>query len=244
MKELLNKIHLGDSLKLIKQLPDNSIDLIVTDPPYQIDNTNAGGNSKLSKSFQKMNDEIQELNIIDGFDLKLLDELVRVNKKINMYFFCNKAQIPMYLDYFVNNLGCSFDILKWVKTNAVPTFNNKYLSDTEYCLYFRKGGYCNPENYKDASTLFVDPINTIDKKQYKHPTIKPIELVNRLIKNSSKKSEIILDPFIGSGTTANACIQLDRQFIGYEIDKKYHAIACERAERAKGNFGLFEGVQF
>ena len=123
MKEFLNKIHLGDSVELIKQLPNDCIDLVLTDPPYQIDNTKAGGNSKLAKSFQKMNNEIEDLNIVNGFNLELLDELVRVNKKINMYFFCNKAQIPMYLEYFVNSeLSCSFDIIKWVKTNAVPTF--------------------------------------------------------------------------------------------------------------------------
>ena len=130
-----------------------------------------------------------------------------------------------------------------VNTNEVPTYNNKYLSDTEYCLYFRKGGYCNPENYRDASTLFIEPINITNKKQHLHPTIKPIELVKRIIKNSSKQDQIILDPFMGSGTTANACIHLERQFIGYEIDEKYHAIACERVERAKGNFGLFEGLK-
>lgn len=239
MKDKLNKIHLGDSLALMKQLPDSCIDLIVTDPPYQIDNTNAGGNSELSKSFQKMNTEIEALNIVNGFNEEILDECVRVSKKINMYFFCNKAQIPMYLYYFVNGLGCSFDIIKWVKTNAVPTYNNKYLSDTEYCLYFRKGGYCNPKNYKDASTLYVDSINVIDKKSYLHPTIKPLDLVKRIIRNSSKENDIVLDCFMGSGTTANACIQLDRQFIGYEIDKKYHSIACERVKGAYGNVGLF-----
>ena len=242
LQGVINKIHLGDSLELLKLLPDNCTDLVVTDPPYQIDNTKAGGNSKLAKSFQKMNDEIEDLNIVNGFNSEILDQLVRVSRKINMYFFCNKAQIPMYLDYFVRDLNCSFDIIKWVKTNAVPTFNNKYLSDTEYCLYFRKGGYCNPENYKDASTLYVDSINVTDKKDYLHPTIKPLDLVKRIIRNSSKKNDVIIDPFMGSGTTANACIQLDRQFIGYEIDPKYHEIACERAERAKGNFGLFEGM--
>lgn len=243
MKDILNKIHLGDSLELMKQLPDNCVDLIVTDPPYQINSTKAGGKSNLAKSFQKVNDEIEDLNIVNGFNKEILDQLVRINKKVNMYFFCNKAQIPMYFDYFVRDLGCSFDIIKWVKTNAVPTFSNKYLSDTEYCLYFRKGGYCNPENYKDASTLYIDPINITDKKDYQHPTIKPLNLIKRIIKNSSKKNEIIIDPFMGSGTTANACINLDRQFIGYEIEPKYHAIACERVERAKGNFGLFEGLE-
>jgi len=234
-------IH-GDSLEVLKTLEDNSIDLIVTDPPYQIDNTKAGGNSSLAKSFQNMNNEIENLNITKGFNLKILDELVRVNKKINMYFFCNKAQIPMYLDYFVKGLDCSFDIIKWVKPNAVPTYNNKYLSDTEYCLYFRKGGYCNPQNYQDASTLYMDNINMQDKKLYKHPTIKPIKLIEKLIRNSSKIGDIVLDPFLGSGTTVNACINLNRKYIGIEINEEYYKIAKDREQRALGNTGLFKEI--
>jgi len=239
MKELMNSIQLGDSLAIMKQIPDKSIDLIVTDPPYQINSTKTGGKSNFAKSFQKMNNEIDALNIVSGFNLKILDELVRINTRINMYFFCNKAQIPMYLDYFVNKLGCSFDIIKWVKNNAVPTFNNKYLSDTEYCLYFRKGGYCNPKNYKDASTLYLDSINTVDKKDYGHPTIKPLNLIKRLIRNSSNENDVVLDPFLGSGTTIAACINLNRQYIGIEIDETYYKIACERRDRAIGKVGLF-----
>ena len=81
------KLLLGDCLPQLKELKDNSVDLIVTDPPYEIGNTKAGGNTKLAKSMQKMNDEIDKLDIVSGFDLKVLDELVRINKNINMYFF-------------------------------------------------------------------------------------------------------------------------------------------------------------
>jgi len=180
------ELKVGDCLLHLKSIKDNSIDLIVTDPPYEINNTTAGGSSKLCGRIQSMNDEIDNLDIVNGFDLKILDELVRINKNINMYFFCNKAQLPMYFDYFVTGLGCSFDLIKWVKTNSMPTYNNKYLSDTEYCFYARKGGYCNPETYEDASTLYQSPLNKDDKKHYKHPTIKPINLIEKLIRNSIK----------------------------------------------------------
>lgn len=127
-------------MDLFSQIPDQSVDLIVTDPPYHIDNTDAGSNSKLSKRYNSLMGELQDSEIVSGFDLRILDEMVRVMRKINIYIWCNGKQIPMYIDYFVKKLGCAFDILVWIKTNAAPLFNNKYLTDKEYCLYFRRGG--------------------------------------------------------------------------------------------------------
>jgi len=218
----------GDCLERMKEIPDGSVDLILTDPPYNIKNTKAGGKSALAKSMQMMNDEIKNANIVNGFDALILDEMVRVCKNINIYLFCNKSQLPMYFDYFVTNLGCSFDLIKWVKTNAMPTYNNKYLSDTEYCFYARKKAYCNPENYSDASTLYNAPINIKDKKYFKHPTIKPLPLVEKLVRNSSRVGGVVLDPFMGSGTTGVAAINLDRNFIGVELDPTYYGISCDR----------------
>ena len=224
----LDNIYCEDCYEAIKSIPDNSIDLIVTDPPYMIENTKAGGESKLAKSIQVMNDEIENNNLTNGFDIKILDEMVRVMKNINLYIWCNHKQIPMYIDYFVNKLKCSFDILIWHKTNAMPLFNNKYLTDKEYCLYFRKGGYCNPNSYEEAKTVYYQPINSKDKKQYGHPTIKPLNLIETIIKNSSHEGDIVLDTFMGSGTTAVACVETNRHFIGFELNPKFHKIACDR----------------
>lgn len=229
------KLLYGDCLKLLGGIKDKSVDLVLTDPPYQINNTNAGGNSKLSKSIQHMNDEIRDLNIINGFDIKIFEELERVMKVPNMYFWCNKEQIPMYIDYFVNKKKYSFDILCWVKTNAMPLFNNKYLTDKEYCLYFKKGGYCQPQNYNDAKTIFNQPINIKDKNKYNHPTIKPLNIIKTLIKNSSKEGDVVLDCFMGSGTTGVACYSLNRNFIGMELDSKYFEIAKSRIKECQEN---------
>ena len=226
-------IECGDCLELLKSIPDNSIDLIVTDPPYLIENTKAGGKSKLAKSIQVMNDEIENNNLTNGFDINILDEMVRVMKNINLYIWCNHKQIPMYIDYFVNKLKCSFDILIWNKTNAMPLFNNKYLTDKEYCLYFRKGGYCNPNSYEEAKTVYYQPINSKDKKQYGHPTIKPLNIITNLILNSSKEGDIVLDPFMGSGTTPVACVETNRHYIGFEIDENYYNIACKRLDEVE-----------
>ena len=232
------QLFCGDCLERMKEIETSSIDLVLVDPPYDIKNTKAGGKSNLAKSMQVMNDQIKAANIVSGFDIKVLDELIRVNKNINMYFFCNKAQLPIYMDYFVTQKKCSFDLIKWVKTNAMPTYHNKYLSDTEYCFYARKSGYCIPENYSDASTLYSAPINANDKKKYNHPTIKPIELLEKLIRNSSKKGQTVLDCFMGSGSTGVACVNTNRNFIGIEKDPQYFEIAKERiaeAERRKNN---------
>lgn len=134
----------------------------------------------------------------------------------------------MLIKYFVEEIGCAFDILCWNKTNAMPLFNNKYLTDKEYCLYFRKGGYCQPVSYESAKTVFNLPINYKDKKMYGHPTIKPLSIIKTMIQNSSKEKDIVLDCFMGSGTTGVACKELKRDFIGIEIDKTYFEIAQKR----------------
>jgi site-specific DNA-methyltransferase (adenine-specific) len=205
------------------------VDLILTDPPYLILNTQSGSKSELSKSIQKMNTEIKNSNLVSGFDYnKILNEFLRMGNN-NIYIWCNKGQIPIYFDFFCKK-DFSFDIIKWVKTNAMPLFNNKYLSDTEYCLYFRKNSYCQPNSYEDASTLFLNPINQKDKQDWKHPTIKPLAIICKLIRNSSQENELIFDPFSGSGTTAVACIKNNRKFIGCELNNEYFDIACKRIE--------------
>ena len=92
MKNYLNKITLGDSYKLIKELPDKSVDLIVTDPPYLIENTKAGGHSDLAKSIQGMNDELANGILTQGINPKILDEFMRVMKVPNIYIWCNHKQ--------------------------------------------------------------------------------------------------------------------------------------------------------
>lgn len=241
IEKYLNKITLGDSYELIKELPDKSIDLIVTDPPYLIENTKAGGNSKLSKSIQCMNDELANGILTQGINEEILDDFMRVMKVPNIYIWCNHKQIPMYLNYFVIQNKCAFDIIIWHKPNAAPLFCNKYLTDKEYCLYFRKGGYCNPRNYEDAKTVFEQPINIKDKNLFLHPTCKPLNIIKTLIQNSSKENDIILDPFLGSGTVASACKELGRKYIWFEISEKWWKVANDRINgiSASGQMSLF-----
>lgn len=148
----------GDCIELMKKLPDNCIDLIVTDPPYLIECTKAGGKSKLAKSIQKVNDEIEIGNLTKEYDYEtVLNEFMRVMKKPNIYIWCNHKQIPIYLDFFVNKYKCSFDILVWNKTNPSPLFHNKYMTDKEYCLFFRKNVPLHPASYDSAKTVYYLP---------------------------------------------------------------------------------------
>lgn len=229
--QYINHIINADCLDILKQLPDKCVDLVLTDPQYLIKNTKAGGKSNFAKSIQNMNNEIKAANITDGVSLDFCKEIIRLQDKINAYIWCNKAQIIDYLDFFVKENGCSFDILCWQKDNAMPTFNNKYLSDKEYCLYFRKGGYCQPQNYDSAKNVFHEPINIKDKNNFKHPTIKPLNIFQTLIKNSSRENDLVLDCFSGSGTTAVACHKLKRRFICIEKDPEYWKASCERLEQ-------------
>lgn len=237
----LNKIYLGDSYELIKQIPDKSIDLIVTDPPYLIESTKGGKNNNLGKSITGMNEDLDSSILTSGINEQIYDEFIRIMKKPNIYIWCNHKQIPSYLKYFVEKQGCSFDILIWNKTNAIPLFNNKYMTDKEYCLYFRKGGYCNPKDYEHGKTVYYQPINIDDKNSFYHPTIKPLNIIKNIIENSSFENDIVLDCFSGSGTTCIASKELNRQFIGIEIDSKWHKISVERLNgiNAKGQASIF-----
>jgi DNA modification methylase len=226
--DFINKVICADCLEVMRQMPDKCVDLVLTDPPYLIENSKAGGKSKLAQSIQGMNNELLNGSFTNGITNNYLEEIVRVLKNINIYIFCNHKQIPQYFDFFIKKYQCNFDIIIWNKTNATPLFNNKYLTDKEYCLYFRKNGYCMPPDYESAKTVYQEPINIVDKNNFKHPTIKPLPLISRLIKNSSKNNQIIFDPFLGSGTTAVACQDLHRNFIGIEISPKYCEIARQR----------------
>lgn len=164
----------------------------------------------------------------NGFSEIVLNELCRVMKKINIYFFCSQKQIIPLTDYFVTKRKCNWNILSWHKTNPIPACGNKYLTDTEFILFFREKGVKVYGEFNTKKTWYVTPLNQSDKKKYGHPTIKPVEIVKNLIINSSNENDLVLDPFMGSGTTGVACVNTNRNFIGIELDKNYFNIAKER----------------
>lgn len=165
--------------------------------------------------------------ISKGFSNEILDELCRVMKKINIYVWCNKNQLRQLIDYF-DDKGCNIDLLTWNKTNPIPTCNNTYLSDIEYCVFARESGVPVYGTVATKSKWFTTPCNTDDKKLYKHPTIKPLERIKQYIINSSVEGGVVLDCFLGSGTTAVAAKELKRQYIGFELNPTFYQIASDR----------------
>lgn len=227
----LNTITCGDSYKLIKELPDKSVDLIVTDPPYLLE-TEGSKENNISKTFANCNSELK--NIDEGINLEILDEFMRVMKKPNIYIWCNKKQIIDYLNYFVVRVGCSFEIMTWLKSNPTPLCGGNYLIDKEFCLYFRKGVKLNTR-FETAFTYWQSPKNKQDKDLFLHPTCKPLYIIKMLIENSSNENDIVLDTFMGSGTTAVACQETNRQFIGFEIAEKWVKVANDRLNKVDAN---------
>lgn len=180
----LNEIYLGDAYKLIKNLPDSSIDLIVTDPPYEITGLHGGGIMKTRKRGH-FADQLKDSQLDIGIDMSILDEFVRVLKKINVYIWCNKQQLLPYLKYFVDGKGCSFEIIVWGKKNPIPFCGTHYLVDKEYCLYFWEQGAPVDIPFERARTIYLSNTNKDDKEDYGHPTVKPIDIIENLIANSS-----------------------------------------------------------
>lgn len=225
----IDYIEEGDCLELIKQIPDKSIDLVVTDPPYEF--VSGGGGGAFGADKRSYHHEI--LPISDGFSIKCLDECCRVLKAINIYVWCSKAQVRKLLDYFEDK-GCSIDILTWHKTNPIPTCNNTYLSDTEYLIFAREKGVKVYGSYATKKKYYVTATNKADKDLYKHPTIKPIDIIQNIIINSSVEGDIVLDPFLGSGTTAVAAVNTNRHYIGFELNPVYYDTACKRLDEVEG----------
>ena len=221
------KLLHGDCYELIKQIPDKSIDLIYTDIPYLYEDGGCS-NSALSDRIAKVHKKEIE-NITHSIDYSIFDEWCRVLKHIYVMVWCSKEQMLDIMNYFVKEKKCRFNMLVWCKTNPTPMTNNVWLPDVEYCICFKEPGAPRyNDGYKLKSKYYVSAKNVKDKKEFGHPTIKPLELVQRHILHCSNEGDVVLDPFMGSGTTGVACLNTGRNFIGMEIDDNYFESAEKR----------------
>lgn len=221
----INEVYNMDCMEAIKLLDDKSIDLVVMDPPYLLNLTKV----KNTSSFNNYANEL--IGLKDGFDLKVLDLLIPKMKKINMYIYCSKRQVKDLIEYFISK-DCNYEILTWHKQNPSPLINNNYLPDTEYIIFAREKGVKLYGSYHTKRKYYLSGVNQVDKKKYKHPTIKPLPFIENHIINSSQEGDLILDCYCGSGTTLVGAIKNKRNFIGFEIDKNYYEIAKQRVEEA------------
>lgn len=185
------QVFQGDCLELMKRIPDKSVDLVTIDPPYEF--AQHGGGGAFGSRKREYHNELEADTLTKGFDTAVLDELVRVMRKVNIYIWCNKEQIKQYLEYFE---GCNMDLLTWHKTNPVPTCNNKYLSDTEYLLFFREKGVKVYGNYHTKRKFYVTQTNKKDKEKYIHPTVKPVDIMQNIIINSSQEDVCLIASWV------------------------------------------------
>lgn len=238
-----NKIICGDCLEVLKTLPDESIDAIITDPPYMISQSgkSIGRKSLSSKSWKREMNIKLDFGVWDNFHSEeeffnftesWFKECVRVLKpKGWMYIFFDKQKIGYFDLLLSKKYGMKGrTIFSWLKSNPVPSFRKvNWLSASEF-IWVGSKGECRLKNFLQQKEMFNYMI-TPNKSSYgetKHPTEKPIVLIEKLIKVNSNEGDIILDPFLGSGTTAVACLKLNRDFIGIEKEDEYVKIAEAR----------------
>ena len=219
---MTNRIYNMDCLEGVRKMPDNSVDLIVSDPPYNFLTKNGKGTGVVKDS-----QYLKEIEYMShGFDMRILDECVRVMKRINAFFFCSRGQIPMYIEYF-SALGANIQLLTWSKTDVPPLCNGKYLSDSEYIIYAYEDSVS--EKYTPITDHFITKKVHCNKNDpLYHPTKKPIDILSSLIRSASKENDIVLDMFSGSASTAVACIETGRKFIGFELMEKYYKVGNKR----------------
>ena len=230
----------GDCLEAMKGIPDGSIDCAVIDPPYKIV---AGGCRKVpdkecSGIFNKQRESNKRTDWVDDVrtgkmfkhnDIKFeqwLPELYRVMAdKSHTYLMINSRNLAE-LQNKAEQAGFKFqNLLIWDKGNVTP--NRYYMQAYECILMLRKGGAKTITN-KGTSNILRVP-NIIGNK--KHPSEKPVELLEIMINNSTNDGDTVIDMFMGSGSTGVAAINSNRKFIGIELDEKYFDIAKERIEQ-------------
>ena len=194
-------LMLGDCLERMKEIPDRSADLVLTDIPYGEVNRSSGGLRTLDKG------------IADTFDNGLIPSIAahlhRVAKGA-IYVFCGTMQISTLCNEFTN-LGMTVRVGAWNKTNPSPMNGSRlWISGLEFCVFARKANSVHNEHCKKA--LWDAPSG----RSKIHPTQKPLGLFERLVLASSNVGGIVFDPFMGSGTTGVACVNTGRRFIGIE----------------------------
>lgn len=221
IKENLNTVIYGDSYEILKNIPDKSIDMILTDPPYGI---NYQSNMRVkSDKFEKLENDNNSSRflIYKDFYRVLKDNTVCV-------VFCS---FKNYADDF-NELKKYFDIkncIIWFKGGGgIGDLTHTLATDYEMAIIGHRW-QCKLRGKREGS---VWKSNKVNSKTMYHPTEKPIDIIEKIIDSFSDKTNIILDPFLGSGTTAVACKNLKRNFIGIEKKEEYCEIARQRLRQS------------
>lgn len=240
LKQYLNKITTGDCIEIMKNLEDNSIDLVVTSPPYNLKNSTGNGMSHLTKSGKWKNSALR--NGYSDYDDNMpheeyvewqrncLTEMMRVLKNDGAIFYNHKWRVQGGLLQDRNDIVSGFpvrQIIIWKRKGGI-NFNKGYFLPTYEVIYL----IAKPDFVlASKANALGDVWELTQELNNPHPAAFPIMLVDRIITSTSAK--IILDPFMGSGTTAVSAIKNNRKFVGIEISESYCKQAKERIKKEK-----------
>ena len=241
----INQIHNMDCLEGLMQLPDNSIDLVITSPPYNLSFRYGGG--KKTKLYSNYDDNLSEDDYYE-FIKQCIKQLIRDSRFTFFNFQLltnNKKPYLKIIGDFSENIK---DIIIWNKKQCQPSIAKTCLSSKfEFIIIFAKKDLCEKRSFERAffnnrisgqETYNVIEGNSASVKEFNsaqgsNKAVFPQYLVRYILKKFSKEKDIILDPFMGSGTTALVCKQLNRNYIGFEIDEEYCKIALERLSQER-----------
>ena len=246
-----DSIILGNSLEIMKKIPDQSIDLLFADPPYnlQLKDTLYRPDQTTVEAVTQDWDKFSNYKEYDNFTKKWLLETKRILKNGGALWVIGSYHNILRVGTSIQNLG--FWILNdiiWHKSNPMPNFRGTRFTNAHetllWCTTSRNTKYTfNYQNLKelnDGKQMRSDwyiPICSGKERlrdynnQRSHPTQKPESLLYRIILSSTNKGDTILDPFLGSGTTAVVAKKLQRKFIGIEQDKNYFVLAKKRLKK-------------
>ena len=200
-----NRIIHGDCIEVMRKFPNNCVDLIVTDPPYG-DNVGYGWNNKKIKN--------NENPLINCSALVEFYRVLRMNRSV--YVFTNWKHYPFLTEFIIRYTKFQIrHLIVWKKHNFGLgwAFRHQY----EMILVLEKG----KPKYNLTDFSDVQTSSHINHNKNSHPHEKPVDLLTKMIEHSSKKGDIILDPFCGSGATIKACKKVGRRWVGIELDEKW-----------------------
>ena len=231
----LNKIYNEDCLEGMKRIPDGSVDLIVTDPPYLM-NYKTGRRKDKTHRFNDviLNDDNEQL-ITD-----YVKECYRIMKDDTaMYLFCSSNKV----DFFKKELEKVFSIknmIIWVKNNHTAgdlesAFGRKY----EIVFLVNKG----QRKFNGERLTDIWEFPKVSSDGQLHQNQKPIELIKRCIEKHSDVDDVVFDGFMGSGTTAAAALDTNRNYIGFELDEYYFNVAEKRIKNHTTQTDIFDVLE-
>lgn len=223
-------LYNADCFEKLKEIPDHSIDLILCDPPYNLARYSTGNMKFAWRS--EINNDVAVWDETPLDPASLVGEFKRIlSPKGNIFIFCSYNLLGKFHEAFDPEFD-TFQFMVWHKTNPVPNIRkSSFLNSCELivCLW-NKGHTWNFSGQNEMHNFIESPIcmGAERLKSPKHPTQKPVKILEHIIKIASNPNDIVLDMFMGVGSTGVAAHNLGRRFIGIEIDKTYFDAAAKR----------------